>query len=46
MEEVMIPYIQAYGTSEAVRQIFSFMNEQEVIIAQLLKYETDRESGI
>ena len=36
MESVMIPYIQAYGTTEAVRQIFSFIDEQKLIVE---KYE-------
>jgi hypothetical protein len=47
MEEVMIPYIQAYGSSETIRRIMSFMNEQEFIIRELSQHnETRKDSGI
>lgn len=32
----MIPYIQAYGATEAVRQVFNFIEEQKLIVE---KYE-------
>lgn len=47
MEEVMIPYIQAYGSSETIRRIMSFMSEQEYIIRELTQHnETRKDSGI
>lgn len=43
----MIPYIQAYGSSETVRKIMSFMSEQEYIIRELTQHnETRKDSGI
>lgn len=39
----MIPYIQAYGTTEAVRQIFSFIDEQKLIVERYERPEDGEE---
>ena len=45
MESVMIPYIQAYGTTEAVRQIFSFIDEQKLIVERYERQDGEEDRG-
>jgi hypothetical protein len=47
MEEVLIPYIQAYGGAEAVKQILQWMDSQEFTYQDLIeRNERQKDSGI